>query len=58
MHGVDFSAVVQAEFVDSNNVDAILFPADIDPDQRTQFGPAESILPRSFLLDRGASGQT
>ena len=50
--------VVQAEFVDPNNVGTILFPENIDPNQRTQFGCAESILPRSFLLERGASGES
>jgi hypothetical protein len=47
---------VQAEFVNQTSINAILFPEGIDPDQRSDFGSAQSILPHPFLLDRGASG--
>ena len=49
--------MVQADLIDRNNVDSILFPEGIELNQRDNFGSAQSILPRSFLLDRGASGE-
>ena len=48
--------MVQAQFVDPRNVGDILFPPEIDPDQLSEFGRAQSILPSDFLIDRGARG--
>ncbi len=56
---IDYSyitTVVQAELVDPNDVNVILFPADIDPNAVSEFGSAQSILSREFLVDRGAEG--
>ena len=50
------SIVVQAQFVDPRDVNAILFPPEIDPTQLKEFGSAQSILPSSFLINRGARG--
>ena len=50
--------VVQAQFVDPQDVNDILFPPEIDPAQLSEFGSAQSILPASFLIDRGARGTT
>ncbi len=49
--------VVQVHFIDQDNVNSIFFPSDLDPNQRAKFGRAQSILSRSFLLDKGASGE-
>jgi hypothetical protein len=46
--------VIQADLINQTNVNAILFPEGIDPNQQSGFGSAQSILPRPFLVDRGA----
>ena len=49
-----FITVIQAQFVEPSNVEAILFPNNIDLEQQTMFGKAQSILPQQFLIERGA----
>ena len=49
--------MLQAEFVTPRNVNDVLFPRDIDPNQNSSFGSAEGILSREFLIARGASGE-
>ena len=39
-----------------DNVEDSLYPRDIDPAQRTEFGTAQSIVPSSFLVEAGAEG--
>lgn len=48
-------SVLRAQFVNQNNVTDISFPPGIDPEQRTGFNSSQTILPREFLINRGAS---
>ena len=47
---------IQVEQVDLSNTSAVLFPSGIDPNRRSNFGNAQSILPKQFLVERGAEG--
>ncbi len=46
---------MKAEFVDQNDVVAVLFPPDIDPNQRSQFSSAQSNLSKDFLVENGGT---
>ena len=50
--------VMRAQIVDSQDVSDILFPPEIDPAQLSEFGSGQSILPASFLINRGAKSIT
>ncbi len=42
--------------MDPRDVNDILFPPETDPTQLSEFGSAQSILPSSFLIEKGAKG--
>jgi hypothetical protein len=51
-----YTSVLQAAFVSPKQVEDVLYPPDIDPAQRSEFGSAQSIVPSSFLIEQGAKG--